>query len=188
MQITPKENIKDFKLPLPIYETVHIADAVSRDGEKFSLVVGMDKNIVLDLKKKSLDESDTDIQNNTSDRKRFGEGSYEEWYSKKRTPFVLIHKDTNALSAIVWFGPKELRNDGNNWQAVGWRSYSPFRGKGIMKEFSKFSMNIYMNHVQDAKFWGVLKRGNEGSLSLGLALGFVAVDEESDEESIVMIK
>lgn len=187
MEITPKGE-ENFSLPLPIFTSIHIAEAKSREGEDFAIHIGLDKEMTVELEKLSLDESDVDLMQNTSDRKRFGLGSYEEWYGKNRTPFALIHKRTGKLAALVWFGPKELKADGNNWQAVGWRSYNPFRGKGIMKGFTKYVMGVYEKNMPPIKFWAALKRGNEGSYSLSLALGFQVLEEECDRESIVMIK
>src|SRR3989344_5796473 len=108
MEIIPLENIKIPSLPLPVYENIKIADCTSKDGEEFSIFVGLDKNLIEQLKKYSLDENDTELQKNTGDMKRFGLGSYEDWYKKERTPFALVQKNTNTLAALIWFGPKFL--------------------------------------------------------------------------------
>ena len=100
--------MEKIQLPLPIYSSFPVGLVNAKDGEEFSVIVGLDKDLVAQLKEKSLDESDVEIQSHTSDRKRFGEGSYEEWYAKERTPFSLVEKKTGALAGLAWFGPKPL--------------------------------------------------------------------------------
>lgn len=185
MEIIRKENIESFSLPLPIYQTIHIADAVNKDGEKFKILVGLDEELVRQLKKYSLDESDGDLQNNTKDRERFGVGSYESWYEKNRTPFALVHSETNTLAALVWFGPKPL-HEGCKCHSLGWRSYNPFRGKGVMKDFAKFAMDFYLEKVPNTKLWAAIKSENIGSYKLSEALGFKKSEQYSNNTSIVM--
>src|SRR6185369_6859766 len=106
MDIKPYTLPSALVFPLPLYESVPIAEATSRDGESFMIVAGLDKHMAEQVKQYSLDESDSELIENTSDKRRFGEGSYEEWYSKQRTPFALIHEKTDTVTAICWFGPK----------------------------------------------------------------------------------
>jgi len=188
MQIISEKNLEKISLPLPIYETMHIADAIGKDGEKFSLLVGLDKNLALQLKTRSLDLNDIELQKNTSDFKRFGVGSYEDWYKKNRTPFALVHNDTGILTTIIWFGPEPLISDENNWHTVAWRSYIPFRGKGLMKDFSNFAMNFYLKYFPNIHLWISLKNGNIGSQELASRLGFQILKEKSDDVSCVMVK
>src|SRR3989344_4074935 len=108
MKIIPRDNLPDFSLPLPIFTSVHIADAISSDGDEFDVLVGLDKKYADQLRELSEDESDVDLQNFTGDRRRFVEKTYEHWYKKVRTPFALIHKQTDSLAAIIWFGPKPI--------------------------------------------------------------------------------
>ncbi|OGI62947.1 hypothetical protein A2818_00295 [Candidatus Nomurabacteria bacterium RIFCSPHIGHO2_01_FULL_40_12] len=186
MQINPKPNII-FSLLLPVYKSIYIADAISKDEENFSIFIGLDEKMAAELKKLSLDKSDTDIQQNTSDLKRFGEGSYENWYKKNRTPFILVHRATNALAGLIWFGPEPL-HDGCKCHTAGWRSYNPWRGKGLMKDFTKFAMDIYMSKFPDIKFWINAKKENTGSIRLAEYLGFKVSEKYSDSISIVMVK
>ncbi|OGI45569.1 hypothetical protein A2121_03225 [Candidatus Nomurabacteria bacterium GWB1_40_6] len=188
MKITPKNKSQKFSLPLKIFESVHIADAISKDGEEFSIFVGLEKRYVEQLKKLSLDEKDLDLQKNTRDRKRFGENPYEDWYGKNRTPFCLIHKQTDALAALVWLGPEPLFSGENNWHTIGWRSYGAFRGKGIMKNFTQFAIDVYTRNFPDITIWCAIKRGNAGSSNLATTLGFQISEETSDDASLVMIK
>lgn len=187
MKIIPQNNIPNFSLPLPIFHSIHIADAIARDGEEFSVFVGLEKKYVEQLKQLSLDKNDIDLQNNTGDRERFGEGSYEDWYKKPRTPFTLIHKKTDALAALVWLGPSPLLPNQENWHTVGWRSYKPFRGKGIMKVFAQFVIDFYRGKVSNTKLWIEIRNENTGSIKLATGLDFQILEEESDDVSLVMV-
>lgn len=188
MQITPKENIESFSLPLPIYQTIHIADAVSNDGIRFKIIVGLDKELIEQLKKYSADESDIDLQKYTKDKERFIVGTYEDWYKKNRTLFALVEESSGIMAAQIRFGPEPLLGDVGNWHTAGWRSYSSFRGKGIMKDFSKFALDVYLEHFPNINIWITAKRENAGSVRLAEALGFKTSDEKSNETSLVMIR
>lgn len=195
--ITPLAT-KPFSLPLPLYGMLKIGDCAAPDGEEFTMWIGADKGVVEQLKEKSLDESDVDIQNNTSDRNRFGEGSYEEWYSKDRTPFSLLAPD-GSLAAFVWFGPKplgrpslkylsgedrakELEQKEDVWHTLVYRSYAPYRGKGLMTDFVRFATNIYREHYPEAKFWVGMGADNAGSAALATKLGYQSRDDLFDAE------
>ncbi|MFA6306705.1 MAG: hypothetical protein WCV70_03525 [Patescibacteria group bacterium] len=192
MKIISKKNLENFSLPLPIYSSVHIADAITKDGEEFSIFIGLDKKYTEQLQRLSLDKTDVDLQNNTGDRRRFGEGSYEDWYRKDRTPFMLIHKRTDALAALVWFGPKSLGKksikfgieekdkEQTYWHTAVWRSYPSFRGKGLMKNFTLFAMDIYEKKFSGLRFWAGMDNKNNASVKFSLALGFKADEENSD--------
>ena len=206
MKIIPKENLPDFFLPLPIYSAIHVADAIGKDGEEFDLFIGLEKKYIEQLKQLSLDERDAILQNNTGDRARFGEGSYEDWYAKNRTPFCLIHKRTDALAALVWIGPKTLGKKsikfgqesnekektkvGDNWQTISCRAYPPFRGKGHMKNFIKFVLDVYKNKFPNSKFWLGVDNRNKIALRLFSGLEF-EIDEENSillENWLIMVK
>lgn len=184
--ITPVAHER-LSLPLPLYEKVKLGSLTSRDGESFSIWVGADEGIARQVKEQSL--KDSDIQANTSDRKRFGEGSYEEWYSKKRTPFSLVHDATEQLAAFAWFGPKplgrkslkylseeerakELQQEEGTWHTLVYRAYTPFRGKGLMSEFVRFAVDEYRKQYPDAKLWTGMSASNEASVALSTKLGF----------------
>jgi len=202
MKIIPKENLENFSIPLPIYSSICIADAIARDGEEFSVVVGLEKKYVEELRRLSLDESDIDLQNNTGDRRRFGEGSYEDWYKKDRTIFALIHKQTGSLAAIIWFGPKSLGKKSikfgkeekdiqqDYWHTVVWRSYPGFRGKGLMKKLVLFVMDFYKKFFPNIGFWAGMDNKNSATVGLGSALGFEVDQENSDLSSnwLVVVK
>lgn len=188
-----------FSLPLPLYGTIKLGTLTSREGEEFSIWVGADKDVVSELKEKSLDESDVEIQNNTSDRARFGAGSYEEWYSKDRKPFVLMHDVSKQLAAFAWFGPKPLGRKSikylseedrakeseqkeDVWHTLVYRSYLPFRGKGLMTDFVRFATDIYREHYPQAKFWVGMSADNVGSTALASKLGYTRRDDLFDAE------
>jgi len=197
LEITENQGIGKLSFPLPIYTLVALATAKGNNGEEFEIVAGLERHLVDELKRNSLDESDEELQKNTSDRKRFGEGSYEEWYSKNRTPFGLIHKKTGALVAIVWLGPKplgrkslrylseeELKKENeqkiDKWHTLVYRSYNPFRGKGLMKDFARFAMKIYSESEPDAHYWVGFNQENKASIALASSLGFTLSEEVSD--------
>ena len=197
MAITTTE-VEPFSLPLPLYGMIRLGTLGSRDGEEFSVWIGADQETVQKLKEKSLDESDVEIQKNTSDRKRFGEGSYEEWYSKDRTPFTLLSAD-GELAALVWFGPKplgrkslkylsaeeqakELQQKEDTWHTLVYRSYAPYRGKGLMSEFVRFATDVYREHYLSAKFWVGMSADNAGSAALASKLGYRRRDDLYDAE------
>ncbi len=201
--ITPLA-VEGFSLPLPVFGMLKIATLTSRDGERFSVFVGADKEVAEQLKAKSLDTTDTDIQGNTSDRQRFGEGSYEEWYSKDRTPFVLMHDATKELAAFVWFGPKplgrkslkylsesELQAEGSQveaeWHTVSYRSYPPFRGTGIMTPFVTFAIKQYRSLQPGVRIWAGVDATNPASVGFIKKLGFTLDESVSDDERHVFI-
>ncbi len=207
MEITEKSDVAAFSLPLPLYSSIPLADAKSSDGEEFEITVGLAKKCADEIKEHSLDDSDEELQKNTGDRKRFGEGSYEEWYAKYRTPFCLIHKKTGTLAAFVWFGPKALGKkslrllsekeafeadgaESGQWHTFVYRSYNPFRGKGLMKDFSKFAMKIYSEKYPGVRYWVGVNPENKASIGLASSLGFSVSEENSDRSGgwLVMIK
>jgi len=196
--IAPIET-EEFSLPLPLFGTIKIGTLVSQEGEEFTMWIGADKEVVGELKEKSLDEGDTDIQKNTSDRKRVGEGSYEEWYSKDRTPFALVHTATKQLAAFVWFGPKplgrqslkylseeeqkkELEQKEDVWHTLVYRSYAPHRGKGLMTDFVRFATEKYKEHYPKAKLWVGMGADNAGSIGLATKLGYQRREDFFDAE------
>ena len=192
MKIIPRENLPHLSLPLPIYTSVIIADAICKRGEEFDVVVGLGEGYVEQLRKLSLDDSDEELQTNTGDKERFGTGSYEEWYRKNRTIFALIHKQTDALAALIWFGPKrfgeksiKFGKGGSNapeaiWHTVSVRSYPGFRGRGMMGNFLDFSMKFYKRFFIHIKFWAGMDARNPGVIKLLTDAGFEQNMENSD--------
>jgi RimJ/RimL family protein N-acetyltransferase len=193
MKIIEKGKLEVYSLPLPMYKSVVIADAIGRDGSEFELVAGLDKKYVEQLRNLSADESDTMLQNFTGDMKRFVTGTYEYWYQKNRSIFALIHKQTGDLAAVIWFGPKPLgkksakfgTKDDNRavtseWHTISFRSYPNYRGRGLMKNFSRFVMDIYKRYFPHAKFWCGMDDRNGPMRKLMEDLGFQVSEEHSD--------
>jgi hypothetical protein len=199
--------LADLRLPLPLFATLPLGSAVSRDGGTFTVLAGLDQSLVSQLKKYSLDESDTELQENTSDRMRFGEGSYEEWYGRKRVPFALVNAKTGTLAAIAWFGPKPLAQpsmkylsdeerkkaeaeDSGMWHTISYRCYGPYRGKGLMRGFVQFAMDEYLKALPGAKLWAIINTKNQASDALAEKLGFKPLPEAShpEENLLVMVR
>lgn len=192
MKIIPLDNISHFSLPLPIYTSVHLADAIGKDGEEFSVFAGLEKKYAEQLREYSLNKQDIDLQENTGDYARFGKGSYAEWYGKSRTPFCVIHKRTDTLAALIWLGPKTLGKKSikfgaeeademqDHWHTISVRSYVPFRGKGIMFNFVKFAIDIYKSKFPYIMLWSGMAVDNKAVVKLFTALGFEVDEENSD--------
>ena len=198
MKIIPENNLESFALPLPIYRSIRIADAIGNDGEKFSIFVGLDRNLVEQLKRYSADINDTELQKNTSDYKRFVVGAYDNWYKKNRTPFALVDRVTSTLAALIWFGPKplgikspkhltdkELKEEKSlpnkdNWYTISYRSYPHFRGRGLMKDFGSFVMNFYLKKFPNAKLWTSTNSENIAGTAYASNLGFKLNEGASD--------
>jgi RimJ/RimL family protein N-acetyltransferase len=197
----------DLELPPPIFTAKQVAQATAMSGQSFTIFVGWSKDIVADVKAHSLDQADTKLQV-TSDRKRFGEGPYEAWYAKQRVPFALIDNATGGLAAIAWLGPKPLGRksvkrlsaaesvqdertlDAENWATIVYRSYKPFRGKGLMTDFVRFAMEYYLAKHPRTHFWAGLDTKNPASQALAEQLGFRVSEEASDREAhwLVMVR
>ena len=194
-------------LPIPIYTAIRIGSMRGNEGESFSVFAGLDVDMVAQLKAYSLDLGDEEIQKNTSDRARFGEGSYQEWYGKDRVPYALVEEKTGTLAALAWFGPKPLgrkslkhlseedrkqderQMDSGGWHTIVYRAYSPYRGKGLMKVFVRFAMDSYRTLYPDSKIWAGIYADNPASRGLAEKLGFRILEEASDPSSheIVMV-
>lgn len=184
---------------LPIYSMQKLDTIVSQEGMPFDIMLGLDQALVEQVKKFSLDTSDTDLQANTSDFKRFGEGSYEEWYGKDRTPYALTDA-MGQLAALAWFGPKPLgrkslkylspeelakenEQEKSDWHTIVYRSYEPYRGKGLMSPFMRYVIADYKKRFPEAKLWAGVHAANGASVGLAKKFGFVISDKHSDPEA-----
>jgi RimJ/RimL family protein N-acetyltransferase len=182
----------------PIYECTKMGSVVSRDGETFDVMIGLDKLLIEQLIAYSRDMTDANLQKNTSDNKRFGEGSYEEWFKKERTPYALVNS-TGELAALAWFGPKPLGRKSLRYlteaelkeehaqvkgdaHTVVYRSYGRFRGRGLMHPFMKFAITDYKERHPSVRLWAGVSTHNEASVALATKLGFVFSEEYSDPE------
>lgn len=181
-------------IPPRIHTVSTVGSLEAKNGERFNIVIGLDEKLVAELKEKSLDEADEDLQRNTSDRKRFGEGPYDVWYQKDRTPFALLDEAGN-LAALVWIGPASLPlgitrpiAQGFIWDTIGFRSYVPHRGKGLMTQFSATVIDFYMKNRPKRILWLETNSDNELGKRLYGKLGFVEQGRRADSGRIVMTR
>ncbi len=189
------------KVRLDIYETQKIGEIVRPDAS-YTMYTGLSNQHVNQLQAYSLDTTDTALSV-TSDRVRFGEKPYEDWFNKGRTPYSLVDTATDALAGLVWFGPKALGEKSMKFQAAGseniaaapnevwhtlaYRAYIPYRGGKFMKEFFLEAMKHYRALNPEAKLWAIIDIENPASTRLAESCGFVIDTEHSDENHAVMI-
>lgn len=182
-------------LSLPLYTSIALARLRAKTGELFTLVAGLSEDVALQLKKKSLDMSDIELQEKTSDYRRFGEGMYDEWYSKGRLPFALVDEKNN-LAALTWFGPEPVPTDSaenisdisGEWDTTALRSYEPYRGKGIMRAFFEYAWNAYHALLPGRRLWLETNTDNAGILHLGEKLGFTNYGIRAKNGRILLVK
>ncbi len=166
-----------FTLPLPLFERIDLTP-IEKNGESFVTVVGLDQDLATQLTVRSCDKSDTALQSGTSDHKRFCKNSYEEWYKKGRIPFALVD-GKGILAALIWFGPEPLPLDSlyksaGEWDTIAFRSYEPYRGKGLMTPFGSFVLTFFDKHRSGRKLWLETNVDNSAGVRLYEKLGFVA--------------
>ncbi|MBU2158971.1 GNAT family N-acetyltransferase [Patescibacteria group bacterium] len=175
------------ELPLPLYES-HIVGLVNLpDGEVLSVYAGLSKEHVEKLQAHARDMEDVELQNNTSDYRRFVENSYEDWYKKERTPFALIGAN-GQLAALIWFGPEKMpiESDTDSWDTVAFRSYAPYRGKGIMTPFGLFAISKYIELRPGRSIWLETGPSNEAAVHLYKKLGFTEHSYQGHADRLLM--
>ena len=76
------------------------------------------------------------------------------------------------------------------WHTISYRCYPRFRGKGLMKGFVRFVMNLYIKKNPNIKLWAGLDAKNVASGGLAAALGFKPDEQHSDPDKhwLVMVK
>jgi GNAT superfamily N-acetyltransferase len=186
-------NDDGLSLPIPLYTSTPVGSMTGKDGEEFTIVAGLNEKLVAELKEKSLNLSDGELQNNTSDRKRFGEKPYEAWYAKGRTTFALLN-GAHTIAAIIWFGPDplpELREHAviapRKWDTIAFRSYQPYRGKGLMKSLSAYVIDVHERLLPDRTLWLETTSGNEAAVALYHQLGFEDIGHRKNNDRLVMV-
>lgn len=174
-------------LPLPLFETEKIGSVTLADGEILAIQLGLSEELVEKLKEHARDSGDEELQKNTSDYRRFVESSYEDWYKKDRTPFSLV-SETGELAAIVWFGPEKLpaETDIAAWDTIAFRSYPPYRGKGIMTPFGAFAIDTYLSLRPDRSIWLETGTDNEAGKHLYKKLGFAEHSYQQHAGKVLM--
>ncbi len=187
-------------LPLALYSSFSFAHAMIEPFGECDIYVGLDTEMVRRLIAKSQDMSDEALLR-TSDRKRFvDQKGYEIWFGQNRTPFVLMNRETKDLMALVWIGPKPLgtlplehiaenessksmvKDSGEQWDTVSFRSYTPYRGGGFMTVFTKYILEVYKERYPTHHLWVSIDRNNIASQALAEKLGFI-LRERGDESS-----
>ena len=186
------------ELPLSLHDSVALGELHLPDGTMLTAHLGLTEDMARALKERSLDEADEEIQNNTSDRRRFGEGSYEEWFARERYPFVLTDS-AGKLTSLIWFGPEPLPSDGeelstvqpqqdaSEWDTMGFRSYMPYRGKGIMTPFSRFVIETYLRIRPQRCLWLATGVENGAGIRLYEKLGFVRAGLREGGARLIMV-
>lgn len=166
-------------LPLSLYGRIDLTP-LDGLGAGLTMVIGLDRELAAQLKNYSLDMSDTALQAGTSDYKRFGTGSYEEWYAKGRIPFALVDEKGN-LAALIWVGIKPPPSDigyksgePDEWDTIAFRSYEPYRGRGLMTPFGSLVLTFFATHRSGRKLWLETNADNAAGLRLYEKLGFTA--------------
>lgn len=182
-----------FDAVLPsLYERALIGTLVMPDGAHLSIYLGADEGAARQLKEHALG-SDEELVQNTKDRARFGEGSYESWYAKGRCPFSLVD-DGGNLAAFIWFGaenpPPECGQDieSDVWDTIAFRSYPPYRGRGIMTPLARFIIETHERLVPGRRLWLTAKTDNLPALGLYGKLGFQVCGYGEDGARTYMIR
>ncbi|MEK7613955.1 MAG: hypothetical protein AAB439_03735 [Patescibacteria group bacterium] len=178
----------------PLFELHDIGTVNTKSGVPLRVMQGLSETHLQQLKKYSLDTSDTELAV-TSDRKRFGTGSFEEWYAQGRTLYVAVTPD-DVLAGIVWCGPKALPTtdrefgEGSEWHTVAYRSYGIFRGAGFMKKFCEMALAHYVTQNTGVRLYVQIACGNDASISLARSLGFVSLPTDAliDRTVEVLVK
>ena len=174
-------------VPPKVYDSVRIGELSLEVWGTCDIFVGLSENTVKNLVSRTLDTTDGALTL-THDAKRFASPMlYVTWYEKGRMPFVLIHRETASLMALVWFGektpPKNILDDalyGEKWSTLAYRSYPPYRGTGFMTLFTKFVLDEYSARHKDHYFWAQIDKKNEASLHFARKIGCIEREGTTD--------
>lgn len=192
-EVPRKESVVPHGEPPPIFSSTFVAWLACPGLDRLSVQYGLDTHAVSKLRDKSLNRDDVELANNTSDKRRFGDGSYERWYAKSRYPFVLTDQD-HELAGLIWFGPEPVPNGVQldqgalvqEWDTIAFRSYPPYRGKGIMTAFSLMLLKLHKTMRPGRGLWLETRPHNKAGIALYRKLGFSAVGEDA-QKNIVMV-
>lgn len=192
--VTPLSIASSIKLPLPIFTSVPVARLVDDSGEQYAILAGVPEEIAQELRARSLDATDEALQSNTRDRERFGpDGSYEAWYEKGRFPLVLLNA-TNQLAAIAWYGRSPVPTDSaqpidtaGEWDTAGYRAYGTFRGRGLMRPFIRFTLELHGDLFPGKKVWIETNADNTAGRRVFEGAGFRDCGARTANGRIMMI-
>lgn len=200
LDITEKKNYKDLGLPQGLYCGELFAEADGGDAGTFDVYAGLREKYVDQLRAYSLDQSDIALQENTTDYERYGIGNYEERFEKKvRYVIALVHRETDTLASILWYGPRPLPSDvvldsayleipSTQWDTVAMRTYGNFRGKGITTAFNLFALAKYRQQFPDRSLWLGVQKSNAAGNRLYEKIGFVTQgDDVIDAENVMIL-
>lgn len=205
--IKSEKKISAITFPQSLYDCQKIATANHTTLGSFSIYVGLSKKYADDIKKYSLDKSDTALQEGTGDYKRFGESDYEDRYSKKpRTQIILVHDETDEIASFVWFGPRNMPEDikplenqedvsvsgdfvkqSDTWFTSSYRTYGIYRGVKITSTFSTYVLELYSKLHPLTKMWLAVQVHNKPAIGLYKRLGFRIIGVDEAEGEYVMI-
>ena len=83
---------------------------------------------------------------------------------------------------------QEAGLESGNYHCATYRSYNPFRGTGIMKEFLLATTDVYLKYYPGAILWTGISRSNPGSIALSGKLGYAVDESISDSSWVAMVK
>ena len=126
----------------------------------------------------------------------------------KQTPAQIVFEDSKTLALLdiypavnghtlyllkehypilPYLSEEELRKEGQQketqWHTLVYRSYPPFRGKGLMGAFVRFAIQKYRERYPDVKLWVGLNEANAASVALATTLGFHKREDLVDAEA-----
>jgi|GEM_PF-5071616 len=203
LTITKTRDITELDFPQPLYDSQKIATAQHTELGSFTIYAGLSKKYADDIKKYSLDKSDTALQEGTGDYKRFGESDYKERYkAKPRTQIILVHDESDEIASFVWLGPRDLPEDINIlkdieivndhsgesgiWFTSSYRTYGAYRGVGITKTFSQHVLALYKQLHPNTPMWLAVQTNNAPAIILYKKLGFKTIAKDKKEDEYVM--
>ncbi len=199
LDITTLVEIDSLDLPLPIYKSKKIANALHDELGSFGIYVGLTREHVEQIQTYSLDLSDTALQESTTDYKRFGKGDYAERYTKKhRIQFVLVHEETGDVASMIWYGPEALpegleftvavtqKEKSRQWYTSAYRTYGKYRGVRITTAFSAYILDLYKKSHPKNPMSLAVQKANKPGIKLYTKLGFITIAQDNKENEYIM--
>lgn len=206
LDITQIKDITELTFPQSLFDCQKIASAKHADLGSFSVYVGLSEKYANDIKKYSLDKSDTALQEATGDYERFGKSDYPERYKKKpRTQIILVHDESDEIASFIWFGPRNVPKDieiigdqekggalpvlaqqKGGWFTGSYRTYGIYRGVKITRTFSLYVLELYATLHPQTNMWLAVQMHNAPAIGLYQKLGFHTYGVDAKEKEYVM--